>query len=250
MPGGGKLRAETYPKERMGLGLGGFGADAEGRLGEYLAAGGAAAYLPTDGTNMADYLVAAGGYVPEVQVLYGLSCEGRFSHFMRFEPKAAGEPTGLGELAAACLERAGGGAVGLVALAETAGLIGAALKRPPGEGMFAFPQVREWLSFSAEGLHRRGLALVVGVAARGECGELEPLLRGGELKTHFHAAPFAYRPLAKGVLELGAAVAGLFEREGPQGVLHLLNDDREIEGAGESEFVRGACWFARIGGVE
>jgi len=41
-------------------------------------------------------------------------------------------------------------------------------------------------------------------------------------------------------------VSTLFEAETLQGVLHLLNDDREITGAGQSEFVRGACWIGPI----
>jgi hypothetical protein len=32
-----------------------------------------------------------------------------------------------------------------------------------------------------------------------------------------------------------------------QGILHLLNDDREILGVGQSELTRGVCWLGRIG---
>jgi len=31
-----------------------------------------------------------------------------------------------------------------------------------------------------------------------------------------------------------------------QSVLHLLNDDRQIVGGGQSAFVRGACWISPI----
>jgi hypothetical protein len=48
---------------------------------------------------------------------------------------------------------------------------------------------------------------------------------------------------------LKATVNTLFDTTSLQGVLHLLTDDRAIEGAGESEFVRGACWIAPIGEV-
>ena len=47
-------------------------------------------------------------------------------------------------------------------------------------------------------------------------------------------------------LDLEATVGLLFEVQGPQGLLHLLCDDREATGAGESRFVRGACWVAPI----
>jgi hypothetical protein len=41
----------------------------------------------------------------------------------------------------------------------------------------------------------------------------------------------------------------LFENETLQGVLHLIGDDREIAGAGESDFLRGALWVGAIAAV-
>jgi hypothetical protein len=57
---------------------------------------------------------------------------------------------------------------------------------------------------------------------------------------------FSYRPLKKGEIDLKTTVATLFEAETLQAVLHLLNDDREVVGMGQSEFVRGACWIGPI----
>ena len=42
------------------------------------------------------------------------------------------------------------------------------------------------------------------------------------------------------------AIRSLFEAGGLLGVLHLLADDREIAGGGESELLRGACWVSPI----
>ena len=39
----------------------------------------------------------------------------------------------------------------------------------------------------------------------------------------------------------------LFETESLLGVLHLLNDTREVVGIGQSEFIRGACWAGPAG---
>ena len=47
-------------------------------------------------------------------------------------------------------------------------------------------------------------------------------------------------------LDFADTVAGLFEAHHPLGVLHLLQDDRSPSGAGESEFIRGACWIGPI----
>jgi hypothetical protein len=94
-----------------------------------------------------------------------------------------------------------------------------------------------------------GVALAVGVAARAP-SPLDPFLRplevGSPLTAHFHAATFPYRPLRKGRIDLRESVQGLFEAETVQSVLHLLNDDREIVGGGESAFVRGACWVSPL----
>jgi len=68
----------TYPAATFGFGLGAFGhgfEDAQTRFGEFLAVGGSAAYLPTDGTNVPDFMVSSGKLVPDMNVLYGLRCE-------------------------------------------------------------------------------------------------------------------------------------------------------------------------------
>ena len=60
---GGDCSKLTFPATRFGLGLGAFGEgfdDAQTRFGEFLAVGGTAAYLPTDGTNVPDFIVASG----------------------------------------------------------------------------------------------------------------------------------------------------------------------------------------------
>src|SRR5262249_6130441 len=145
--------------------------------------------------------------------------------------------------------------IGLVLVAESAGLMGAALRRSPVSGAvngspFAFPQVRDWLTITTERAHRHSTALIVGVACRGSPGPLAPLLRplarDGTLWGHCHAAAFSYRPLPRGELELAPTVTALFERDSLQGILHLVADHREAVGLGESEFVRGGGWFAPI----
>ena len=53
---------------------------------------------------------------------------------------------------------------------------------------------------------------------------------------------FPYRPLPKGNLNLKESVAGLLATESAQTVLHLLADEREFEGVGQTDLMRGACW--------
>jgi len=255
-----QCRPLTFPATRFGIGLGAFGhgfAESQARFGEFLCAAGAAAYLPTDGTNVPDALVATGALVPELSVLYALACEGRFARLARFETASGSPPVGLSALAQAGVEIAEAETIGMVMIAEAAGLIGAALRRSPAAApdtpappFFTHPHIREWLSFTPERAHARSLVLVVGVVARAAQTTLAPLLR--PLGTtpgpagHFHAAAFSYRAVQQGQIELQPTVAAIFEGETLQGVLHLLNDDRPIVGSGESEFVRGACWVGPI----
>jgi len=250
-------RTVAFPPATFGLGLGAFGhgfEDSQSRFGEFLAVGGSAAYLPTDGTNVPDFMISSEELVPEMNVLYGLRCEGGFTHLLRFEAPSADAPISLSELVRTALEISGAPVIGMVMVAESAGLVGAALRRSPAAAAavnnapFQYPEVRTWLSFSTERLYSRSLALISGVAAGSECAPLAPLLRrvGAEASPlgHFHAAAFSYRPLKKGDIDLQATVTSLFETETLQGVLHLLTDNREAAGPQQSEFVRGACWIA------
>jgi anti-anti-sigma factor len=248
-----------FPASTFGLGLGAFGQgfeDAQSRFGEFLAVAGSAAYLPTDGTNVPDFMVCSGDLVPEVNVLYGLRCEGGFTHLLRFEASHADSPVAFSELVATALEVSGAPAIGMVMVVESAGLVGAALRRSPATAPvantspFQYPEVRTWLSFSTERLYSRSLVLISGVAASSPSEPLAPLLRrmGSEASPagHFHAAAFSYRPLKKGEIDLKATVSTLFETETLQGVLHLLADARKAGGAQQSEFFRGACWIAAV----
>ncbi|MBS0203841.1 MAG: STAS domain-containing protein [Planctomycetes bacterium] len=251
-----------FPAESLGLGLGAFGrdfADCGDRLGEFLAVAGATAQLPTGGTGKPDYQLGQGKYVPQVQVAYGLKCRGGMRQMQRFEPADEVIRVPLSKLVDQCLTLSETDLAGMVFIAETSGLIGTMLRRAPaGEAevdKLSHPEIRRWLSFSPERVHSHSLALIVGVAARGNpshgaAGDLAPLLRsmgpGTDIYGHFHAAVFSYRPFKKRKLDLAETVATLFETADLQTVMHLLNDDREITGGGESEFLRGACWLSPI----
>ena len=253
-------RSMAFSNSSFGLGLGAFGSnftECSGRFGEFLAVSGAVAYLPGDGTNVPDYMLAAGNFIPKIQVLYAILCEGDFRMAVHFERKDAGGAPKLSEIVEGCLEIAEAQDLGIVMIAESSGLIGTALRRSPAlrdseTALFDFPQVREWLSFTAEPVYTRALTLVVGVAARTAPKLLMPLLRPLgqiELAGHFHAATFSYRPVKRRELDLQATTANLFEADAPQALLHLLNDNREITGAGQSEFARGTCWIGPISDV-
>jgi len=250
------IAARDFGATAFALGLGALGAgaaDCAPRFGEFLAIAGNAAFQPSDGSSRPDFAVSQGAFVPKGCLLLGLAGEGAFGTLARFEATKEARTLGLAELAQTALDLGGARAVAFVAITETAGLVGATLQRSPApagtkEMRFGFPQIRDWLSFTSERAFRDTTSLLVGVAARPGTA-LDPLLRplgSPSLLAHVHAAAFPYRPLRKGRIELKPSVDELFDGHALQAVLHLLADPREFNGAGESEFFRGALWLAPV----
>ncbi len=247
------------PSDVFALGLGAFGESYEAcgdRFGEFLGVAGCAAGQPTEETGYADYMVSSANFVPRIMALYNIGCRGEFAKLLRFESHPSEGPVRFGKTIAACMAAAGSPVAGIVLVAESAGMLGASLKRSPaganGQSLFHYPEIRQWLSFSPVRSYCRSVVVIAGVAAQAPApAALAPLLRPIQpdpgILGHFHAAAFGYHPLRKGYVELDALVKRLFEGGGLQGVLHLLADDRPIVGAGESEFTRGACWIGPLG---
>jgi anti-anti-sigma factor len=261
-----RCRTRQFSDSTFAIGLGAPGenfGECQGRVGEFIAAGGALAYLPTDGTNVPDFVLAQGTTVSDVQVCYGIACEGvraqPFSTLIRFEAKKGAAPVPMATLIESCMNICTAQQVGIVMIAESAGLMGAALRRSPAltnsqPGIFEFPAIRDWLHFTAESAHTKSVVLIAGVSVRGDAGPLAPVVRplrksadsDPSLSSHFHAAAFSYRPLQRGHIDLRTSIKTLFERQMLQGVLHLLNDDRPDALGRQSELVRGACWVAPL----
>ncbi len=255
-PQGGELVPVT--RDLIALGLGRFeqaGSDAQASFGEFLAVGGTAICLPADGAPAPDYMLTTGALVPQVRALYALVGQGRFARCIRFAAEDKEGRESLSGLVRAGLELAGAPAVGLIMLAESAGLIGAALKRAPaGSGavgsLFAYPGIKDWLNFTPERVYDRRLVLAAGIALQAPRGDLAPFVRPlGAAQWpagHFHAAVFTSRAIPNGPLALEHILPGIFEDAKLLAVMHLLNDHREISGVGESLFTRGALWLGPV----
>ena len=217
-------RSMQFPEATFAVGVGAFGHDFQdcvGRFGEFLAAAGAVAYRPTGGTGAPDYQMQTGAFLPDVQVLDCLVCEGSFSHFIRFECGSESKPVKLAELVESVL---------VIARADLAGLI-----------------------MVADTEERRSVAVTVGVAARSDRPVLDHWLRPlGERSWPtglVHAATFSGPPVKKGEIDLRETVSALFNEGTLQQILQLGREDRDKTGTGRSEFVRGACWIAPIAEV-
>jgi anti-anti-sigma factor len=248
----------SLPRGTFGLGLGAFGGgfhDCRERFGEFLAMAGTATTLPTDGSNVPDFVVSQESLVPELWVLYAVTGRGEFARMLRFDakPEAPGVIS-LSSLVDAAMEISDTNAVGVVLLAESSGLVGAALRRSPGRAdagsPLDFPGIRDWLSFTTERTSERNLTLIAGIAVREPPAGVSPFVRrlspNAPVHGHFHAAVFPYRPVQRGELHLEAAIGGLMAVDNPRKLLHLLTDDRGYEGLGQSDLMRGACWIGPI----
>lgn len=238
------------------IGVGAIGRDAQDnhhRMGELIAVAGNIAYQPTDGAKQPDFMTTHGQLKADGQAVTAILADALPTGLTRFEAKSEHEVIGMAELADELLCIAKSDAVVLVMMAETAGVIGAALRQSPAlvgtGGRFDFPVIRDWLSFSPERIHRESTCLIAGFIARPGSAldhALRPLDASGQLLGHLHAAAFPYHPLRKGQIDLAATVNDAFTNRHLQSVLHLLADTRELVGAGESQFYRGACWYAPI----
>jgi anti-anti-sigma factor len=247
-----------FDADVFGVGLGAFGSgpeDARGRFGEFLAAAGAAVTQPTDGSSVPDFQVTEGRFVPEVNLIYGLTASGGFARLLRFEAgQSERRVIAFSDLVEAALENLQAAAAGFVILAESAGIVGATLRQSPvretSQSPWTFPGVRDWLSFTTERTDERNVVFIVGFTERDPASDSAAFLRrfgpGTSAQGHFHAAVFPYRPLPKGNLSLKESVVNLLATESAQTVLHLLADEREFEGVGQTDLMRGAIWVGPL----
>jgi len=257
----GRLQATTsrpVPRHAFGLGLAALADDSSlaSIAGEMLAAGGAVFHRPPHPFATVDYSLSEGSHVPTVRLASGLFWEGLPRGRTGFEPADDEPAVRFDELAAALLERTQAECLGLVVVAEVHGIVGVELIRPLAEATAVdHPRSRDpavaarWLSFSREPVHARQTALIVGVVTRGHpAGPLAEFVRplGPDgTSGHAHAAIFPLRPLKRGAVDLAATVADLAASE-PLAVMHLLGDPQPVLGSGQSELVRGCCWFAPL----
>ena len=257
----GRLPATTprpVPRHAFALGLAALADDGAvvASVGEMLAACGCVFHRGPQPFAAIDYSLGEAAFVPTAHLASGLIWQGLPRGRFGFEPAGEEASVRFDDLTATILDRSESGCVAVVIVAEIQGLVGVELIRPLSEATVddhprtpAPAAAARWLSFSREPVHARHTALVVGVVCRGvPSGPLtafvRPLAAGGPFG-HAHAAVFPLRPLKRGAVDLATTVAALAASE-PVAVMHLLGDPQPVLGSGQSEFVRGCCWFAPL----
>ena len=247
----------AWTDRTAGFGLGAIGTraeDARDRVGELVGVAGAVAYLPTD-SRRPDCLTTLGEQPPPAMMTAGIVARGEYSHLLRFRTQPDVESTPLSEVAETALVAMGKSAGVLAIVAESAGLVGCSLRRPPApDGTIGldFPGAREWFSFTPHRAFAGLTTIIVGIVAREAPAALQSWLRpiaGTNLSGHFHAAVFGYRPVPQRSVGLAPVVNRWFQDLDLRTVLHLIEDDRGVAGAGANVLLRGLCWVGSLGPV-
>jgi len=252
-------RAERLPlpPDTFAIGIASIADDGSpaAAAGEWLAAAGAVFQRPPRPFAAVDYVLGTGAFVPEADVVSGLSWTGVPAGLAVFEPVDDAPGVAIDDVAAALLDAAGSDAIALVLVGEIHGLVAAELIRPLAEatpGDHPLTGTRDgtarWLCFSREPVHAGRTAVVVGIVTRRSAGPWEdvvaPLGPAGA-QGHLHAVVFPHRSLGRARRDLSAILSDLATAE-PIALVHLMADERPVLGDGRSGFVRGSCWFAPL----
>jgi len=172
--------SESLPNIKYSLGIGALGEKADdyiNRLGELMIIGGTVVWVPTDGTNIPDYLIPKED-VQEVKVHtpFNIILDGVFNEVARFEASNR-EGASIRDIYQNLFElsrkRIDGfrGVLGLVMRADVGSVFGAGIKRSPivenapenAELITHQDNIKDWLNFQVEPEHENTTALVVGV---------------------------------------------------------------------------------------
>lgn len=235
-----------------GIGIGAFGADFEdcsSRYGEFLALGKSISYLPSDSTSTPDYMTTIGKMIPEIQSIHHVGFEGNFSNSFSFMPESETRIP-ISAILDSIVKMGKHKTCAFLLMSESTGLIGTSLNTSPTEGKmpFEFPAIRNNMNFTTEPAYNKSLAVVLGIVSTDASGELKSFLRpmGDGLMGHLHCAVFPYTPMQKEDVDYTTVLESLFSTSEVLDVLHLINDNREINGLGESTFKSGHCWTQEL----
>jgi len=251
-----ELRPVRLPRHTHAVGLGCLTdptSDDASRLGEVIATDGIAIAWHTNGDVRPDDVVLTGELVPTVTFHSGLIVNGEYGTMATLEPHPdAPHATPLSDVVKNLMDLTESDAVAFTLLVEINGIVGAAIRRSPAvltAEPFAFPAVRDNVTFTTERSATRELALISGVASRKCCGPINLYMRPLSQENtmgHIHAAVFPYRPVPKGMLAIHPTVSEILDADRPTAVFHCIVDDREFDGIGETEVIRGAVWVSPV----
>jgi len=252
-----EVKLTSFPGDIYAIGIGSAStelAKARDHFGEMMAVCGNLIYQVPEEQGHPDYLLALNEFIPEMTVLQALICQGEMLGLFRFSPSDDKPAVNVSELAGQVLSLVKAPVAGFVVMAEIDGLVGAHLIQSPGkigdQPALDLFEIRDWLSFTGEKVFSGAQALLFGVVANASelknFSLLKPLTSHPDLAIHMHAAVFPYQPIPNGSIDLKHQTDIFFAGSPPMALMHLIEDNRPVQGLGESSFIRGACWYAPV----
>ena len=256
-----EVKKTAFSRDIFALGIGSTSTEltkARDHFGEMMAVCGNLIYQAPEEQGHPDYLLALNEFIPEMTVLQGMICQGEMSAVFRFSPSVDKPAINVSKLAEQVLSLVKAPVAGFVVIAEIAGLVGANLIQSPGkigdQPVLDLFEIRDWLSFTGEKVFSGEQVLLFGVVARASeiknSSLLKPLTSHPDLAIHMHAAVFPYQPIPNGNIDLKHQTDYFFAGSPPLALMHLIEDNRPVQGLGESSFIRGACWYAPVTNTE
>lgn len=241
-------------KPFYGIGIGAFGGnfeDCKNQYGEFIALGDILACLPSGNTKTPDYMIKSGNLVPEINTLYYIGTEDNFQYEINFDP-CSEKSISAGNIISTILEETGFKNAAFLMIAESSGLVGASLSHSPTDGndIFRFPHIRDNIRLTTEPAHIKSMTVSFGIISKQSENKISEFLRLSDEKSgtysHIHSAVFSYFPLQKEIPDYDSTIKYLFENTDLTDIIHLINDNREINGIGESHFKSGHIWVSEI----
>ncbi len=252
-----KAENKVYGLNKYGLGIGSSKEDFGKHtplFGEFVAINSCVSFQRAEKNAKPDYLISEKAFIPELNVIQAINCEGEMSHLIRFSADMDQRVFTIAELCEQIHQTLQNDCFAFVLAGETDGLCGAQLIKSPSlnqeEKDLGYPEIKEYLSFSGEKVYQGQSTLLFGVVKKNDplrpLEMLTPLSEGHPLSAHIHAIVFPYQPLQNNQIDLSESIHKFFSGSAPLSVMHLIHDERSLTGIGQSTFVRGAIWCACI----
>lgn len=239
------------------IGIGSLGdkyEEVKNTFGEMLVLNHNVFYLPTDGSEVPDFLITEqleSGV--NVCTLFNVAFQGNFNLVVRFKAKDRGIGISLNDvyksLFAIC-ERMESfkGLIAIVLCAETVGLLGASLKKSPisenvshdGLDILAKENLKEWLHFPAELHHKNKTICAVGLSleSENEANFSNTLIHSlfhvsnnkPDILSHNHGSIFDFMPLTPNSFDIEEEISKVIQNSKCVAVQHLLEKSKLYEG--------------------
>mgnify|MGYP001766905098 CR=1 FL=1 len=243
------VTAVSAAEIRCGCGLAALGDDFEdyGRLfGEAMVIQNNFFYYPAVRHPCVDFLQSAHADASVTyKFLHGFGFNGGDRYTLSFQAENQG--AALASLMQSFLTISGADLIGVTLLAESRGIWGMNMKRPPvaeertaaGESIFSPRLFPEWFDFPVEPSHRGAIVAATGIAARDpqKLPEAHRNLFSGDSPFHLHGGIFAQAPIKSGPRDFESELIRVFNELTVCKIQHLL---------ARSRFAGGLAAIARL----